>query len=88
MRAMNTANQVDGFGRALSLDVGTRRENTGVRKRSKPAIKAHLEADVSEMPHCWKPDAQKFMRPVVSFYFISCHCRVSLAYQKYDRLHG
>lgn len=50
--AMNTANQVDGFGRAFSLDVGTRRENTGVRKRSKPAIKAHFEADVSEMPHC------------------------------------
>ena len=52
IRAMPTANQVDGLGRAFSLDVGTRRENTGVRKRSKPAMKAHLEADVNEMPHC------------------------------------
>ena len=50
--AMHTANQVDLLGSAFCFDVGTRRENTGVRKRSKPAMKAHLLADVREMPHC------------------------------------
>jgi hypothetical protein len=63
---MHTANHVDGLGKALSLDVGTRREKTGVRKRSKPAMKAHLDAEVSEMPHCWKPDAQKLISPVAA----------------------
>ena len=48
---------------ALCLKVGTNRENTGVKKRSKPAIKAHLLAEVSEMPHCWNPDPQKFISP-------------------------
>lgn len=66
IRAMHTANHVDGLGRALSLDVGTRREKTGVRKRSKPAMKAHLDAEVREMPHCWNPDAQKLISPVAA----------------------
>ena len=35
--------------------MGTKSEKTGVRKRSKPAMKAHLLALVSEMPHCWNP---------------------------------
>ena len=37
------------------MKVGTKSEKTGVRKRSKPAMKAHLLALVREMPHCWKP---------------------------------
>ena len=37
---------------ALCLKVGTNKEKTGVKKRSKPAMKAHLLAEVSEMPHC------------------------------------
>ena len=37
------------------MKVGTKSEKTGVRKRSKPAMKAHLLALVSEMPHCWNP---------------------------------
>ena len=26
-------------------------------------MKAHLLAEVSEMPHCWNPDPQKFISP-------------------------
>ena len=50
--AIPTATHVLRVGLALCLTVGTKRENTGVRKRSNPAIKAHLLADVREMPHC------------------------------------
>ena len=50
--AMPTATHVLRVGLALCLKVGTKREKTGVRKRSKPARKAHLLADVREMPHC------------------------------------
>ena len=60
--AMPTATQVLRVGLALCLKVGTNREKTGVRKRSKPAMKAHLEAVVREMPHCWKPGVGGWVR--------------------------
>jgi hypothetical protein len=61
--AILTANHVDLLGRAFCFEVGTKREKTGVRNKSNPAMKAHLLAEVSEMPHCWNPDAQKLIRP-------------------------
>ena len=39
------------------------KENMGVRNKSNPAMKAHLEAEVRDMPHCWNPEAQKLIRP-------------------------
>jgi hypothetical protein len=39
-------------GAALCLLVCTNNPNTGVKNKSNPAIKAHLEAEVKEIPHC------------------------------------